>query len=103
MNSKLDYIRQLPCLMCGDNTSVEAAHIRFADPRAAKPITGIGTKSGDRWTVPLCGACHRSQHSEGERRWWAERHIDPIFIAMALDDAAGDHEAGCQIIESARQ
>jgi len=97
----LDFLRQLPCLICGDNTTVEAAHIRYAEPKAAKPITGMGTKSGD-WAVPLCGACHRAQHKEGERRWWKDRGINPVEIAAYLRLASGDHDAGCQIIESAR-
>lgn len=103
LSHHLDFVRQLSCVMCGDNTSTEAAHIRFADPRAAKPITGIGTKPADDWVVPLCGACHRSQHTENEREWWSCRHIDPIFVAMALSRVSGDHAAGCQIVESARK
>ena len=40
----LDFIRSLPCCVCGENTSVEAAHIRFVEPRAGKLITGMGIK-----------------------------------------------------------
>ena len=31
------WTRQLPCLLCGDNTSVEAIHVRYSDLRADKP------------------------------------------------------------------
>jgi hypothetical protein len=99
----LDFIRQLCCTICGDGTTIEAAHIRFADPRAAKPITGIGTKAADCFVVPLCGHHHREQHAYGNGRgWWSENNKDPIFIALALWHVSGDHEAGVQIIGAAR-
>lgn len=99
--SHLDFIRQLPCLVTGDNTSVEAAHIRMADPRIAKPITGIGVKPDDRFVVPLSGRMHREQHEIGERKFWEARGIDPVLIALALFSVSGDHAEGTKIIEKA--
>src|SRR5215469_10392180 len=99
----LDFISLLPCAICGDNTSTEVAHVRFADPRAAKPITGIGRKAGDEWTVPLCSKHHREQHAwpGGEQDWWKNSvDRDPIFLALALHSVSGNHEAGCQILEN---
>ena len=95
----LDFIRALPCVICGENTTVEAAHIRFGDRRAAKRPTGMGEKSDDRWALPLCGAHHRHQHTRGERLFWKDMDIDPIFVALALQVNAGDLEAGEQIIK----
>lgn len=97
----LNYIRQLPCTICGDTTAVEAAHVRFADPRAAKPITGIGIRPDDLWTVPLCGRHHRQQHLIGERTFWQSVGKDPIFLALALWANSGDHDAGCKIVNAA--
>lgn len=97
----LDWIRQLPCVICGDNTSTEAAHIRFGDRRAAKRPTGMGEKPDDRWALPLCGMHHREQHELGERLFW-NLSGDPILIAMALQLNSGDHEAAEQIIEAWR-
>ena len=94
----LDWIRTLPCVICGDNTSVEAAHIRFPEPRAAKRQTGKGEKPDDRWTLPLCGDHHRDQHKGNERTWWENMGLDPIFIALALQANAGDAMAAEQII-----
>src|SRR5512139_1657593 len=96
----LDFIRQLPCLACGDNTTVEAAHVRYADARIAKPITGVGIKPDDRFVIPLCGAHHRGQHSRGERQWWEARQIDPVLISLALFSVSGDYDAGTQIIQA---
>ena len=96
----LDFIRSLCCIICGDQTTVEAAHLRFSDARAAKPITGAGTKPSDSWCVPLCGRHHREQHASGERKWWESKGIDPIFVCLALYRISGDHEAGLQIIQA---
>lgn len=97
----LDFIRQQSCMVCGDDTSVEAAHIRYADARIAKPITGVGIKPDDRFVVPLCGRCHRGQHSRGERAWWQIKQIDPILIALALFSVSGDYDAGAKIVAAA--
>jgi hypothetical protein len=96
----LDFIRRLPCVLCGDNTSVEAAHIRFSDARADKRQTGMGEKPNDVWTLPLCGRHHRDQHQMGERYFWEGRSINPIFLALALYRVAGDHEAAERIISA---
>lgn len=82
---------------------MEAAHIRYSEPRAAKPITGIGTKAANSFVVPLCGRHHRNQHDAGnERAWWDAHLLDPIYISLALWHVSGDHEAGLQIIQSNR-
>lgn len=96
----LDFIRSLPCAVCGDNVSTEAAHVRFSDPRAAKPITGMGTKPDDCWTVPLCNKHHSEQHSFGEAKWWRAIERDPVFLAMALHRVSGNHNAGEHIIQT---
>lgn len=99
----LDFIRSLPCVICGNNTATEAAHIRFADRRAAKRQTGMGEKPDDIWALPLCGEHHREQHSMGEREFWKVHERDPIFIALALHCAAGDYAKAQQVIESSDQ
>jgi hypothetical protein len=78
----LDYIRQLPCCICGDNTSVEAAHLRVGSINHDKRETGMGEKSSDKWAVPLCGRHHREQHSMNELEFWASYYIDPFATAM---------------------
>ncbi len=96
-----EFIRSLPCLICMDNTATECCHLRFAEPRAAKPITGMGIKPDDCWTVPMCNQHHRLQHEQGEKLFWAWHNTKlPIFIALALYRVSGDHEAGMKIIEA---
>lgn len=95
-DSHLKFIRGLPCCICGDNTSTEAAHVRMPDPTIAKPLTGIAIKPDDKFTVPLCGKHHRDQHGMSEREWWYGRG-DPVKIALALYAVSGDHELGERI------
>lgn len=98
----LDFIRSLPCMVCGDNTSTEAAHVRMADNLTAKPITGIGIKAPDYWTIPLCGTHHREQHGMNEWEFWRKAGTLPTIVALRLWTVTGDHEAGCKIIEKLR-
>lgn len=101
-NAYLDFIRGLPCVICGDDTTVEAAHVAFGDRRAGKRETGAGEKSSDRWALPLCGKHHREQHAGSEREFWKLHGIDPIFVALALHSVAGDAGRAGEIIEANR-
>lgn len=96
----LEFIRGLPCLVCQDNTSTEACHIRFSDSRAAKVNPGVGQKPHDYWTVPLCGRHHREQHDGNEQRFWDSAMIDPIAVAPWLYLVSGDQEAAEAIIRA---
>jgi sterol desaturase/sphingolipid hydroxylase (fatty acid hydroxylase superfamily) len=40
-------------------------------------------KPGDRYAVPLCGACHAKQHRIGELTFWSALRIDPLNGAVA--------------------
>ena len=80
----LDYIRSLPCCICKDNTSTEAAHIRTASLDHGKRGAGMQEKSSDKWALPLCGKHHREQHSMNEMKFWAKYGIDPFMLAMTL-------------------
>ena len=80
----LNYIRSLPCCICG-GIDTEAAHIRVGSVNHGKRPTGMQEKSSDRWAVPLCNRHHREQHDAGnELKWWAEKGIDPFMLAMTL-------------------
>jgi len=93
------FIRGLPCIICGDNVSVECCHIRYSTP--GKPNAGVGAKPDDKFTLPLCGNHHRAQHAGSERKFWQALELDPIKIALELYLVSGNHEKGCEIIEKA--
>lgn len=80
----LDFIRSLPCAICGDNTRTEAAHIRTASLENGKSHTGMQEKASDKWAVPLCNEHHREQHSMNEMGFWKRYGIDPFMLAMKL-------------------
>ncbi len=57
------FIATLPCVVCFAYPC-EAAHIRIGNG------AGMGLKSGDDCTVPLCPPHHRLQHATGEGVFW---------------------------------
>jgi hypothetical protein len=87
----LEFVRQLPCVICGDDCTVEAAHVRYHDEAHGKRQCGMGEKPDDKWALPLCGQCHREQHAISERVWWLQQSRDPIKLAMAIYLNTGDH------------
>ena len=92
----LKFIRALPCVVCANPICTEAAHVKM--PAPGKRNVGIGEKAHDRWTVPLCGRCHRYQHSGSERGFWKSVCIDAIQLAKDLFAVSGDHEEGERIV-----
>ena len=95
----LKFIATLPCVICGDSTQTQCAHVRFADPRLCKPESGMGRKPNDWCCVPLCGTHHTEQHCVSEKSWWASWDLDAHFISMALYVNSGDYNKCCYIIE----
>lgn len=98
----LQFIRGLPCVVCGNNIETQAAHVRFTCPAAGKRHVGGQEKPDDKWALPLCGRCHDEQHGGKEAAFWEGRNINPIFVCLALFAASGDHELGEQIVSNAR-
>lgn len=97
-----DFIRSLPCCVCGDNTTTECAHVSYADPRYGKFGRGFGKKEESIWVVPLCGRHHRDQHTKNERAFWRSHEIDPCRVAAALYIRSQDYQTALQIIDHAR-
>lgn len=82
-NKHLDYIRSLPCCICG-RIDTEAAHIRTASREHEKRETGKSEKPSDKWAVPLCNYHHREQHGMNEIAFWNAYDIDPFILAITL-------------------
>lgn len=98
----LRFIRGLPCICCLNDIESQAAHIRYSDAAAGKVNAGVGAKPDDKWTLPLCQACHTAQHNMGdERAFWALAGIDPLALAAKLYAVSDEHELGCEIIRKA--
>lgn len=98
----LEFIRELPCCVCGDNTSTEPAHLRSSSIKYGKDLTGGGRKPSDIWVNPLCRRCHDGQHGTNELRWWRDKGINPFTLALTLGYVSGDHEMACKAIDEHR-
>lgn len=94
----LAFVRSLPCICCDDDTSTEAAHVRMTDSRIAKPITGMQIKPDDKFVLPLCGKCHREQHSMSEREFWLRKDTDAVLLSLVLFSVSGDAQEASRII-----
>jgi len=93
----LAFLRQLPCVACGKAAPSEAAHVRTGADG------GVRVKPGDRYTVPLCTACHEKQHRIGELTFWSALRIDPLNVAVRLWTVSADLKAGERTVFRARQ
>lgn len=106
----LAWVRSFPCIICGDNTSTEAAHYRSNDARFFKFNPGKH-KPDDLWVLPLCGAHHQhgedAQHKHDEDKWWKDHGIDAPVTCLALYTLAWlrgrDVQAATCILENARR
>lgn len=95
----LDFIRSLRCASCGNNTSVEAAHLRAGNLKYGKRPTGMAEKPSDQWVTPLCSLCHREQHDGDEGLFWAVRGINPWVLSLSLFSVSGDVEMATEILD----
>src|SRR5271166_6051725 len=93
----LAFIRQLPCVACGQAAPSEAAHVRSGSD------AGVGMKPSDRYSVSLCTSCHALQHQFGELTFWSFLRIDPLNVAFRLWTVSGEVKAGERIVFRARQ
>jgi hypothetical protein len=73
------YIRSFPCLVCGTRFGVECCHV---GPH------GLGQKSSDKYSVPLCRRHHRTGNDAldkiGRRRFEQLHNLDLNAIIAKL-------------------
>jgi len=96
----LDLIRSLPCCACGAQPRSDAHHLLQTNER------GLGLRSTDKHTVPLCPTCHTDLHSYGsreERKWFARAGIlNPIALALGLWDCGRNRNQMLRVMEAHR-
>jgi putative HNHc nuclease len=94
----LRFVRERCCIICG-SSPCDAAHIKMADARIAKPLSSnIGMKADDCFTLPLCRRHHEEQHSMPERKFWDQYHIDAVLLALMLYSFTGYGELADHLI-----
>ena len=88
MSRHSDFVRSLPCCVCGKIPPSQWAHVR------RHTDGGMSKKPSDKYTVPLCHKCHIvEQHSKGENSFWGDVY-KVIEYANELHSISGDREQG---------
>jgi len=93
-------IRKCPCVACGEDLNIEAAHVRMASAAHNKRSTGMQEKPDDKWVLPLCKGCHHDQHSWGELTFWHKHQISPFLICELLFAASPNIRAMRELINA---
>lgn len=76
----LAHVRRRACCACGAPPPSEAAHL---GPR------GIGQKTDDRRTAPLCSACHRYWHDHGRLPELSREESENVQLRTQLELVLG--------------
>lgn len=77
----LNCVRSCQCCVCSAPPRSEVHHLKATGER------GMGLRSTDKHTVPLCRHCHDEVERAGaknEEYWFTSRGIDAIALALAL-------------------
>ena len=91
----LEFIRQLPCLMCMTPAPSQAHHEGLG-------LSGFGRKPPDGHAVPLCPKCHRDRHDNGKATFWGNVNLELAMISflisysIALETKLKDKESAGQ-------
>lgn len=105
MKKHLKFIDELPCLICGGRAThhhllrVAPEYLTPTDETAGLAFPkikskGMGTKSDDRFCIPVCCGHHQRLHSAGNDKKALELQgfKDPEKIALYLYEHTGDLE-----------
>lgn len=96
----LALIRKLPCCVpgCTLNPGGEAHHLKDTGAKER----GMGLRSTDRWTIPLCHEHHiygvEKVGAQREIKWFADRGIQSLELATALWNVRGNVKAMVAIV-----
>jgi hypothetical protein len=96
----LELIRQLPCCCCGQ-AGGEAHHLKLGTGER-----GMGLRSTDKWTVPMCNWEHGEVEragSKNEWKWFERRGIACLDLAAGLWAVTGNLEAMALVMQAHRQ
>lgn len=109
----LKFIDSLPCIVCGRNESTHHHLLRvsnkyltakegeeaFLIPKVKSK--GMGTKSDDRFCLPVCPKHHAEAHARGnDKAYFQERGIEePEQLALAFFKMSGHYEKAIDLIK----
>lgn len=110
----LHFIDTLPCCVCGRRFGITHHHLLRVDPTYL-PIAegeadflipkvkskGMGTKSDDRFTLPVCPRCHAAAHAAGDdKAFFVEKGIlNPEEFCLFLWENSGSEEKAVDLMK----
>jgi hypothetical protein len=95
----LQWIKTLPCLVCG-GPARDPHHLKRGVDHMPK---GMGRTHEDRWAVPVCRPHHDWLEAGNDEEKLASIRIDGRSVARQLWANSGDTEAAERILFRARQ
>lgn len=110
----LQFIDDLPCIVCGDTRETTHHHILRVSREYLTPTKeteglmfpkvkskGMGTKSDDRFCLPVCPKCHAEAHRLGnDKEYFIRKGIkEPEELALAFFKYSGQYEKAMDLIK----
>lgn len=114
MKKHLKFIDSLPCVICAGACGESTHHHLLRVDKQYLPVTmeteglmfpkvkskGMGTKSDDRFTLPLCPKHHAEAHANGnDKEYFLKRGIQPEKFALSLYKVSGDYEKAMDLMK----
>jgi hypothetical protein len=109
----LKFIDSLPCVICGRNESTHH-HLLRVDRKYLTPTPetsglmfpkikskGMGTKSDDRFCLPVCARHHAEAHRYGnDKQYFQMNGLDePERLALALFETEQDYDKAMDVMK----
>ena len=110
----LKFIDTLPCIVCGTGGNITHHHLLRVDKKYLTPTPeteglmfpkikskGMGTKSDDRFCLPICPRCHGEAHRYGnDKEYFKQRGLEhPEELALAFWRNSGNFKACYDLIK----
>ena len=113
MKKHLKFIDTLPCVICGQYGSTHHHILRvgnkyltakdgeeaFLIPKIKSK--GMGTKSDDKFCLPVCPKHHAEAHAVGNDKKYFQEHgiVEPEQFALALFKFSGQYEKAIDLMK----
>lgn len=110
----LKFIDTLPCIVCGTGGNITHHHLLRVEKKYLTPTPeteglmfpkikskGMGTKSDDRFCLPICPRCHAEAHRYGNDKEYFKQHgiEEPEKIALTLWKLSGCYDKAMDVIK----
>lgn len=109
----LKFIDDLPCIVCGRQGETTHHHLLRVSREYLTPTKsteglmfpkvkskGMGTKSDDRFCLPVCPRCHAEAHRMGnDKKYFIEKGVqNPEKFALSLWKLSGCYDKAMDLI-----